>query len=33
MQEEAFQAFEDHVIHDMLRVCAEMRPPVDIFVE
>jgi len=28
-----FQAFEDHVIHDILRVCAEMRPPVDIFVE
>ncbi|TQM42688.1 ketol-acid reductoisomerase [Pseudonocardia cypriaca] len=28
-----FQAFEDHVIHEVLRVCAEMRPPVDIFVE
>ncbi|MFB9835872.1 hypothetical protein [Actinoallomurus acaciae] len=28
-----FTAFEDHVIHDILRVCAEMRPPVDIFVE
>jgi ketol-acid reductoisomerase len=28
-----FKAFEDHVIHDILRVCAEMRPPVDIFVE
>ena len=29
----AFAAFEDHVIHDVLRVCAQMRPPVDIFVE
>jgi ketol-acid reductoisomerase len=28
-----FKAFEDHLIHDILRVCAEMRPPVDIFVE
>ena len=28
-----FQAFENHVIHDVLRVCAQMRPSVDIFVE
>jgi ketol-acid reductoisomerase len=28
-----FEAFEDHVIHELLRVCAEMRPSVDIFVE
>src|SRR4051812_16990303 len=28
-----FEAFEGHVIHDVLRVCAEMRPSVDIFVE
>jgi ketol-acid reductoisomerase len=27
-----FKAFPDHVIHDVLRVCAKMRPPVDIFV-
>jgi len=25
--------FEDHPIHDVLRVCAQMRPSVDIFVE
>ncbi|QIQ01034.1 ketol-acid reductoisomerase [Streptomyces liangshanensis] len=28
-----FKSFEDHVIHDVLRVCSEMRPSVDIFVE
>jgi ketol-acid reductoisomerase len=27
-----FAEFENHVIHDVLRVCAEMRPSVDIFV-
>lgn len=27
-----FDAFADHPIHDVLRVCAEMRPTVDIFV-
>jgi ketol-acid reductoisomerase len=26
------KAFEVHPIHDVLRICAEMRPPVDIFV-
>ena len=25
--------FEDHPIHDVLRICAQMRPSVDIFVE
>ena len=28
-----FKQFENHLIHDVLRVCAEMRPSVDIFVE
>jgi ketol-acid reductoisomerase len=28
-----FEAFENHVIHEVLRVCAEMRPSVDIFVQ
>ncbi|HEX3783022.1 MAG TPA: ketol-acid reductoisomerase [Pseudonocardiaceae bacterium] len=28
-----FQGFEGHLIHDVLRVCAQMRPSVDIFVE
>nr|WP_308298884.1 ketol-acid reductoisomerase [Streptomyces sp. GESEQ-35] len=28
-----FAAFEQHVIHGILRVCSEMRPSVDIFVE
>ena len=28
-----FEAFEGHVIHQVLRVCAELRPSVDIFVE
>ncbi|MER6167577.1 ketol-acid reductoisomerase [Streptomyces violaceorubidus] len=28
-----FAAFEQHVIHGVLRTCAEMRPSVDIFVE
>jgi len=28
-----FKEFEAHLIHDVLRVCAEMRPSVDIFVE
>ena len=28
-----FDAFADHPIHDVLRVCAEMRPTVDIFVQ
>jgi ketol-acid reductoisomerase len=28
-----FKAFESHIIHDILSVCAEMRPPVDLFVE
>jgi ketol-acid reductoisomerase len=28
----AFDAFTDHPVHDVLRVCAEMRPTVDIFV-
>jgi ketol-acid reductoisomerase len=27
------KAFEDHPIHEVLRICAEMRPSVDIFVE
>ncbi|MFB9836237.1 hypothetical protein [Actinoallomurus acaciae] len=27
-----FAAFEDHPIHDVLHTCAQMRPPVDIFV-
>jgi ketol-acid reductoisomerase len=27
------KSFEDHVIHDVLRACAKMRPSVDIFVE
>ncbi|MFD9890822.1 ketol-acid reductoisomerase [Amycolatopsis sp. NPDC059027] len=30
---EVFGAFENHVVHEVLRVCAEMRPSVDIFVE
>jgi ketol-acid reductoisomerase len=28
-----FEGFEKHVIHPVLRVCAELRPSVDIFVE
>ncbi|MCZ4602417.1 ketol-acid reductoisomerase [Streptomyces sp. Lzd4kr] len=28
-----FEAFGKHVIHEVLRVCSEMRPSVDIFVE
>jgi ketol-acid reductoisomerase len=28
-----FEAFEEHIIHEMLRICAKMRPSVDIFVE
>jgi ketol-acid reductoisomerase len=28
-----FAAFEGHVIHQVLAVCAQMRPSVDIFVE
>jgi ketol-acid reductoisomerase len=28
-----FEAFEEHIIHEVLRICAEMRPSVDIFVE
>jgi ketol-acid reductoisomerase len=28
-----FAEFENHLIHEVLRVCAEMRPSVDIFVE
>jgi len=28
-----FAAFPDHPIHEVLRVCAEMRPSVDIFVQ
>jgi ketol-acid reductoisomerase len=28
-----FEAFEGHVIHEVLGICAEMRPSVDIFVE
>jgi ketol-acid reductoisomerase len=28
-----FYSFEKHVIHDVLRICSEMRPSVDIFVE
>lgn len=28
-----FEAFEGHLIHDVLRVCAGLRPSVDIFVE
>lgn len=28
-----FDAFENHMIHEVLRVCAELRPSVDIFVE
>jgi ketol-acid reductoisomerase len=27
------KAFEDHPVHEVLRVCAQMRPSVDIFVE
>ena len=27
------KAFEDHPIHDVLRICAQLRPSVDIFVE
>lgn len=27
------KAFEEHAIHDVLRICAQMRPSVDIFVE
>lgn len=27
------ESFLDHPIHEILRVCAKMRPPVDIFVE
>ena len=29
----AFDGFEKHVIHPVLRACAELRPSVDIFVE
>lgn len=29
----AIKAFVDHPIHDVLRICAEMRPSVDIFVQ
>ena len=28
-----FAAFEEHVIHDVLAVCSQLRPSVDIFVE
>jgi ketol-acid reductoisomerase len=28
-----FDGFVDHVIHPVLRVCAKLRPSVDIFVE
>jgi ketol-acid reductoisomerase len=28
-----FKAFENHPIHEVLRICAQMRPSVDIFVE
>ncbi|MEC3979011.1 ketol-acid reductoisomerase [Amycolatopsis sp. H20-H5] len=28
-----FKGFEDHVIHDVLRVCGQLRPSVDLFVE
>jgi ketol-acid reductoisomerase len=27
------KAFLDHPIHDVLRICAQMRPPIDIFVQ
>ena len=30
---EVFGEFENHVVHEVLRVCAGMRPSVDIFVE
>jgi len=30
---ERFDAFETHIIHDVLATCGEMRPPVDIAVE
>jgi ketol-acid reductoisomerase len=30
---EIFDEFENHVVHEVLRVCAELRPSVDIFVE
>lgn len=30
---EKFAKFEEHVVHEVLRVCAGMRPSVDIFVE
>ena len=30
---EVFGGFENHVVHEVLRVCAGMRPSVDIFVE
>lgn len=28
-----FATFENHVIHDVLRTCGQMRPSVDIFVQ
>ncbi len=28
-----FHAFEGHMIHDVLRTCAGLRPEVDIFVQ
>ncbi len=31
--EASFQSFEAHPVHEILRVCAELRPSVDIFVE
>jgi ketol-acid reductoisomerase len=28
-----FTAFEEHPIHEVLRICAELRPSVDIVVQ
>ena len=28
-----FNAFEEHPIHEVLAICAQMRPSVDIFVQ
>jgi ketol-acid reductoisomerase len=33
LDESPMAAFEDHPIHEILEVCAELRPSVDIFVE
>jgi len=28
-----FDDFESHVVHEVLRTCAELRPSVDVYVE